>query len=408
MNRVGHATRMLGSTGVELPVIGLGGAALMFGGNKGKGDERVAAAAGSPAGFRYPSDQEAHDTLRATYDLGIKYFDTAPWYGRGQSEHRIGRFLYDQQPRDDFILSTKVGRLLKRPLDVNKTPENPGPNPPAFEPLAGWADGGMGGARGLGLEFDHVFDYSYDGIMRGYEDSLQRLGMNRIDCLVIHDLDLGHFNAHQIEHHLAQLTTGGWRALETLKCQGEIKAYGAGVNHIGTMSQYLDIMELDFFLVSQIYSLMHHGNTATFGVPTMDIEYPGQKNLNDHEGGALAEFERVKQRGMGVIAATVYNSGLMINGATENAICNYRAATPREIERVSAIQTVCAEHEVPLPAAALQFPLAHPVVTSMVVGFSKPEEAEKALDWLDHSIPAAFWKDLQTKGLIDPNAPIPN
>ena len=153
---------------------------------------------------------------------------------------------------------------------MHKTPENEGPNAPAFPGLAGWADGGMGGARGLGLEFDHVFDYSYDGIMRSYEDSLQRLGMNKIDCLVIHDLDYGHFNAMQIEHHLAQLTTGGWRALETLKCQGEIKAYGAGVNHIGTMSQFMDIMELDFFLVSQIYTLMHHGNTTQFGHPTMD------------------------------------------------------------------------------------------------------------------------------------------
>jgi D-threo-aldose 1-dehydrogenase len=253
---------------------------------------------------------------------------------------------------------------LIKPINRKQTLEAPGRDP-VFPPLAGWANGGMGSGKHLGLKFDHLFDYSYDGIMRCYEDSLQRLGMNAVDVLVIHDLDRGHFNHAQIDHHLSQLTQGGWRALETLKASGEIKAFGAGVNHVGTMSQFMDVMELDFFLVSQIYSLMHHGNLTTFGLPTMlDNPYPGERNLNDHEGGALAEFNRVQERGMGVIAATVYNSGLMIKGSAdgEEAVCNYRTITPPELTKVRAIEAVCAEFDVPLPAAALQFPLAHPVV----------------------------------------------
>lgn len=404
--RAGLRRKTLGSTGLQLPVIGFGGAAVMFGGSTGMGETRCLGE-GQPQGFRFPSDDEAHATLRTTWDLGVRYFDTAPWYGRGQSEHRFGRALYDIEPREDLILSTKVGRILTKPVNRALTFDT-APSP-QFGALAGYANGGMGSSPQLGLEFDHVFDYSYDGIMRAYEDSLQRLGMNRVDTLVIHDLDRAHFTEGQVGHHLNNLFSSGWRALETLKASGEIKAYGAGINHVGNMTQFMDLMELDFFLVSQIYSLLHHGNITEFGVPTNfdgADAFPGKKNVNDVEGGALAEFERVRARGMGVVAATVYNSGMLINGA-KGETCNYRPPTAQERARVAALEAVCAQHEVPLPAAALQFPLAHPVVASMVVGFSKPSEAEQAMDWLDVEIPTAFWRQLKEENLIDQAAPTP-
>jgi len=398
--------RKLGSTNVELPALGLGGAALMFGGRTGS-SARVAGdnPTGSPAGFTYPSDADADATLQKCYDEGVRYFDTAPWYGRGQSEHRVGRFLYDVEDRDSFVLSSKVGRLLTRPKNRAYSHQNPRPET-AFGPLAGHTNGQMA-RRHMGLQFDHQFDYTYDGIMRAYEDSLQRLGMNKLDTVIIHDLDCFHFTDAQLTHHQGQLFTSGWQALEHLKGSGEIKAYGAGINHVGNMSLYLDMMELDFFLVSQIYSLLHHGNIDTYGAPTGDVG-TGRKYLNDVPAGTLAELDRVQERGMGIVAATVYNSGMLIHGGdVDHPVCNYRSATQGEIERVKKIQAVCAAHGVPLPAAALQFPLAHPVVASMVVGFAQPSEAVAAMDWLDVEIPAQFWTDLREKGLIDPAAPTP-
>ena len=171
------ATRTLGKSGVKLNQMGMGGAAL--------GDL-----------FNKVPDADAEATLQSAWEQGLRYYDTAPWYGRGQSEHRFGRFLY-RQPRAEFVLSTKVGRVLKAPR-----------NPALFD-LGFWSGG---------LYFDHVFDYSYDGIMRAYEDCLQRLGMNRIDLLIIHDLDFWHHATEpKIQAYLGQLIGGGWRALEELR-----------------------------------------------------------------------------------------------------------------------------------------------------------------------------------------------
>src|SRR4051794_34041632 len=182
------ARRPLGRTGVELTQLGFGGAPL--------GDL-----------FVKVSEADAQATLEAAWTAGIRYFDTAPWYGRGQSEHRTGRFLYDR-PRREFVLSTKVGRVLRAPHD-----------PDHFE--TGFWSGG--------LHFDHVFDYSYDGLMRAFEDSLQRLGMNRVDLLVIHDLDYWHHTVEpKVAAYLGQLATSGWRALEQLRSAGVIGGIGAG------------------------------------------------------------------------------------------------------------------------------------------------------------------------------------
>ena len=174
-------------------------------------------------------------TLNAAWDLGIRYFDTAPYYGRGLSEIRLGRFL-DTKPRSEFVLSTKVGRWFFPPID-----------PDAFE-TSPWAGG---------LHFDHVHDYSYDGLMRSYEQSQMRLGISRIDLLVIHDLDFWfHSTEPKVAAHLGQLFSSGWRALEQLRAHRLVRGVGAGINEVGMIPRFLDALGLDFFLVALRYTLM--------------------------------------------------------------------------------------------------------------------------------------------------------
>jgi D-threo-aldose 1-dehydrogenase len=336
------ARRRLGKSGVELTAMGFGGAPL------GELFTRV-------------SDADAEATLDAAWTAGIRYFDTAPWYGRGQSEHRFGRFLY-RQPRAEVILSTKVGRILKAPL-----------HPERFE-TGFWAGG---------LHFDHVFDYSYDGIMRAYEDSLQRLGMNRIDLLVIHDLDFWHHEAEpKVAAYLAQLATSGWRALDALKSAGLVKGIGAGINELGMIPRFLDLVDLDFFLLALRYTLMEHD--------TLDVELP-----------------YCQRRDVGIVIGGVFSSGITATGAVPGAKYNYANATPEVTQKVRRIEAVCGRHGVALPAAALQFPLAHPSVTSVIPGGFTPAHIEANLGHLRAPIPADFWAELRHEGLIRKEAPVP-
>ena len=204
-----QAKRRLGKAGVELPLFGFGGA---------------------PLGelFVKVSEADAEATLQAAWDQGIRYFDTAPWYGRGQSEHRLGRFLY-RQPRAEFVLSTKVGRVLKAPR-----------NPAQFD-LGFWSGG---------LHFDHVFDYSYDGIMRAYEDCLQRLGMNRIDLLIIHDLDFWHHSVEpKVQAYLGQLI--GRAGGHSRNCAAAARSRRSAPGSTScAMPRFLDLFDMDFFLAA--------------------------------------------------------------------------------------------------------------------------------------------------------------
>lgn len=334
--------RKLGRTGVELTPFGFGGAPL--------GDL-----------FVKVSEAEAEATLAAAWDEGVRYYDTAPWYGRGQSEHRLGRFLY-RQPRRDFVLSTKVGRVLKAPR-----------NPDTFD--TGFWSGG--------LHFDHRFDYSYDAIMRAFEDSLQRLGMNRVDLLVIHDLDFWH---HQTEPavaaYLGQLYTGGWRALEELRSGGVIGGIGAGVNELKMMPRFLDLFDMDFFVLALPYTLLD------------------QEVLD----GELPYCER---RNVGIVIGAVFSSGITATGAVPGAKYKYADATPEILDKVRRIEAVCARHKVPLPAAALQFPLGHPCVASVIPGGFKPEHVRANLAAMRHAIPADLWAELKAENLIRADAPVP-
>ena len=338
------ALRKLGRSNVKVPQLGFGGAPL---GNL----------------FFDVTDAQAEQTLAAAWESGVRYYDTSPWYGRGLSEHRIGRFLY-REPRDEVLLSTKVGRLFTAPIGRDAY----------IHSEHAWA---------TGLPFEHHYDYTYDGIMRSYEDSLQRLGMDRADILVIHDLDTANLDSDAlVDAHLAQLATGGIRALHDLKAAGRIGAIGAGVNRLGTIPRFLGLIDLDFFLVALPYTLAEQ--------PALDVEFP------------LCE-----KSGVGVIVGGVFASGILATGPVPGARYNYGEATPKQTEKVRRMEAVCLRHGVPLAAAALQFPLHHPLVASVIPGAFHPDQVRQNILGMCHDIPDSLWHELKEEQLIREDAPTP-
>ena len=335
--------RTLGRTGVQVTQLGFGGASI------GELFVRVA-------------EEEAQAAVRTAWDAGIRYFDTAPWYGRGLSELRTGAGLRGK-PRDEFVLSTKVGRWLRAPA-----------NP---------ADGGGPPWLG-GTGFEVVFDYTYDGIMRSVEQSRLRLGLTRYDLAIIHDLDfLYHGTGAGLEEKFAQLGSSGWRALEELKASGEIRGIGAGINARGLITRFLDLVDVDFFLIAMPYTLLH------------------QEVLDD-------EFPAAVARGAGFVIGAVFQSGILATGAVEGANYDYAPAPPAIMERVRRIEAVCARHGVPLAAAALQFPLGHPSVAAVIPGASRVAQQERNVAAFRHPIPADLWAELIHEGLLRADAPVPS
>ncbi len=335
--------RPVGTTTMQMPVLGLGTCPL--GG--------VYAAIGEP---------EARATFAAAWDSGLRLYDTAPWYGLGQAEHRCGRALYDR-PRGDYVLTSKVGRVLRAPRD------RAGYVPPAWQaPLA--------------FEVQHVF--TYDAIMRSYEDSLQRLGINRIDALFIHDLDSGYFpTPAAMDEKLRELDSGGgYRALDELKRTGEIMAVGAGINERGMISRFLAAADLDVFLVASRYTLLEH------------------EIYRD-------EVRAAGRRGASVVVGGAFNSGILATGLVEGARYEYGAVPDVIRQRVGRLSAVAADHGVALAAAALQFPLAAPEVCSVIFGAVTPAEVMANIAHASAIIPAAFWSDLRSAGLVDRDVPLP-
>ncbi len=329
-------------TGVELSTLGFGGAPLgeLF----------------DPVG-----ETQAQDTLQAAWAAGIRYYDTAPFYGYGKSEHRLGHFLRQKQ-RQDFAVSTKVGRVLTATRDLD-----------AFD-KGFWVGG---------LPFDFRFDYGYDGIMRSWEDSLQRLSLNSIDLLLIHDLDsFFHDSEQRFSAHVNRLITSGWRALDELRSQGLIKAVGAGLNRMGAMPRLLDAVDLDFCIVAMPYTLLD------------------QEVLDE-------EFPLCQERDVRIVIGAVFASGILVSGPVEGARYAYDTATPEIVERTRRIQAVCQRHDVPLPAAAMQFPLGHPLVSAIIPGAIEPGHIETNADWFKHPIPADLWTELKAEGLLREDAPTP-
>ena len=307
------------------------------------------------AGLYEPaSDAEAAAVLQAAWDAGLRYFDTAPYYGYTQSEHRVGRFLRDK-PRESFVISTKVGRLMQADADV-----------PAME--SGWANP---------LPFRPRFDYSHDGVMRSFEHSLQRLGLARVDVLLVHDIGrCTHGDAHAT-HWQALTRGGGFRALETLRREGRIAAFGLGVNEAAVVQDSLQEVPLDCVLLAGRYTLL--------------------------EQGALPLLDECARRGTAVVVGGPFNSGLLAG----NGRFDYTDAPAPLLARAEALRSTCAEFGVPLQAAALQFPLAHPAVACCVAGMRGPEQVAQNVAWFEQPIPAGLWAALRARGLVAEAAPCP-
>ncbi|GKY90007.1 aldo/keto reductase [Sinisalibacter aestuarii] len=306
--------------------------------------------------FREIDEGTSDAMIQEAWDQGVRYFDTAPMYGHGLAELRTGHSLRWKN-RDDFVLSSKVGRILKpaRKQDID------------YEP---WTNAGR---------FTMHFDYSYDGVMRSFEDSLQRLNLERMDICFIHDIDRFTRGDEQAEV-FEQAMDGAWRALSDLRDQGVVKAIGVGVNEWEVCQNALERRDFDCFLLAGRYTLLEQDSLDTF-------------------------LPMCEARGAAVVVGGGFNSGILATGAKEGAKYNYAPAPAGIMEKVRKIEAVCAEYGVPLPAAALQFVVAHPAVPTFMAGTRTVAQLQQNLDWFSHPIPPEFWADLKSKGLLREDAP---
>ncbi|WP_420406832.1 aldo/keto reductase [Hoeflea sp.] len=310
--------------------------------------------------YRAISEDEAHAVLTRAWGLGVRYFDTAPLYGLGLSETRLNRFLRDK-PREEYVLSSKVGRLLEVCPPEERT--------------------------GIGKFFDtpsrrEVYDYTYDGVMRSLELSLERLGVDRIDILFAHDLDIfNHGSQEALDAKLSELMDGGYKALVELRDQGVIKAFGAGVNEWQPCQWMTERGDFDLFLLAGRYTLL--------------------------EQEALDSFlPLARERGIGIIIGGPYNSGVLASGPKPGAFYNYDVAPQHILDRVARIEEVCNRNQVRMVDAAFQFPLRHPAIVSVIPGGQGVAEVEANLKAATAEIPAALWADLKSEGLMREDAPV--
>ena len=316
----------IGTTGLKVSRLGIGGVAL----------------------GRATTDDEAAATLKKCIELGVSYFDTAPVYGGGVSEQRYGEIL-SQIPRSSFKISTKVGRLLEQ-------------DPPAP----------VGAVIGPAGANDMPFIYDYDTVMRVFEGSLNRLKLDNVDILLIHDPD----------DHFDQAMEGAYKALSELRSQKVVSAIGAGMNQWEMEAKLAREGEFDCFLLAGRYTLLDHS--------------------------ALPEFLPLcQEKNISVIIGGPYNSGILASDLTETATFNYIPASAQVLEQARRCKAVCDRHDVPLKAAALQFVFGHPAVTAVIPGPRSVTEAEENFQMMAHPIPAALWQELRQEGLIPAEAPTP-
>ncbi len=335
------ARRPVGATGLEVSVLGFGSAGI---GNL----------------YRPLADADASAAVRDSFAAGVRYFDTAPFYGFGLSELRLGAALRDAQPAP--VLSTKVGRRLvpTGPQDENVGREG------YFSPRP----------------FAPVFDYGYEAVMRSHAESVERLGRG-VDILLCHDIGrMTHGDAHAAR--VAQFLGGGYQAMRALRDSGAVRAIGLGVNESEVCVELLQTCDFDCILLAGRYTLLEQ--------PALDALLPlcGRRNVSILCGGP-------------------FNSGILAAGSRAAASSHYDYAPPPPaiLERVRRLEALCEEFAVPLAAAALQFPLAHPGIASVVAGCASGAESKRCADVFAHAIPAAFWRALRDRGLVDARAPLP-
>ena len=304
--------------------------------------------------YRAISDTTAQSCLEAVLSSGIGYIDTAPHYGQGLSERRVGAFLSDHA---GITISSKIGRVL--------TPITP---PPVGTERHGFIDGDP---------FEPHFDYSYEGVMSAFESSLKRLNREHIDILLAHDLGSQTHGA-DASTHLKAFLDSGYRAMRDLKDQGQIGAIGLGVNEWQVCEEVMAHADLDAVLLAGRYTLLEQGALESF-LPLCET------------------------KGVSVIVGGPFNSGILIGGDHYD----YGRVPPEIMARVSGLKAVCAAHDVPLAAAALQFPLAHPAVACVIPGMASAAEVAANIALFSHDIPPALWDDLKAQGLLHDSAPIP-
>lgn len=316
--------RRIGTTALEVTEVGFGGAAI--GGL-----------------YRACPREIAMETLAGAWDAGMRYFDTAPHYGFGLSERRLGDFLRDK-PRGDYVLSTKVGRLLT-PVPEDQVPD-------------------LGYVEPLPLRVD--YDYSYDGIMRSVEFSYARLGLNRIDILFVHDIGVYTHGVEKTKLHFRQLMDGGLKALEELKSSGTISAYGLGVNEVQICLDVMAEAPLDCILLAGRYSL---------------LDRSAEERL----------LPLCRAQNTSLVIGGVFNSGILATGPVQGANFDYGPASPDVLARVGAMEDVARRQGIPLAAAALKFPLREPVVATVLIGTARPSSLARNLDLLTTDVPEAAY-----------------
>ena len=336
--------RRVGKTRLEVTTLGLGGAPM--------------------GGFRATiSDQEAVGLVEAGYAAGVRYFDTSPFYGYGRSELRMGAALREK-PRGDYVLSTKIGRVMHVLRPGEQRPD-------------GFRENGLPG-------FVPEFDYTYDGVMRSLEHSHLRLGLAKIDIALVHDVDFWTIKDREIlDRRFRTVMDSGFRALDELRKAGVIGAIGVGINEADTSLRFIQAGDFDCMLLAGRYTLL--------------------------EQGALHEFlpECVK-RGVSVILGGPYNSGILTGGVKPGATHDYTPAAAPLIEKAQKIEAICRRHGVELGTAALQFPLFHPAFCSVIPGALSAREVAQNIERMQIKIPADLWSELKREKLLEADTPTPN
>jgi D-threo-aldose 1-dehydrogenase len=327
--------RRIGKTALEVTEYSFGGASL---GNL----------------YEAVSNENAMATLDAAWSAGMRYFDTAPHYGFGLSERRFGDYLRTK-PRDSYVLSTKVGRLLK------PVPQDQVPNLGFVDPLP----------------FNLTYDYSYDGIMRSVEFSYARLGLNRIDILYVHDIGVYTHGVELTKIHLAQLLDGGLKALEELKSAGTIAAYGLGVNEVEVCLEVLRRAPLDCILLAGRYSLLDRSAEAE-----------------------LIPLCRDKQTSL--VIGGVFNSGILATGPRPGAHFDYGPAPQDVLDKVAAMEEIARQGGYPLAAAAMQFPLAEPCVATVLIGSAKASSIERNMALPGVAVPRTDYETYRPYTIVQP------
>lgn len=309
--------------------------------------------------FEKLPDKQALGTIEAAYDAGVGHFDMVPQNGHGVAEHRFGHVLREKD-HATFTLSTKVGRPLKPTFgdDVRR--------------------GNWKSKQG----FKIVHDYTYDAVMRSVEDSYQRLGMNQIYIALIHDVEVAH-HGDDYDARFKEAVEGAVPALQELKRTGVIMAIGIGVNEVGPGVQFAKNAELDCYMLAGCYSL---------------LEQDGLDEL----------FPLAEAHGFSFLIAGPFKSGILATGATPGATHDYRAAPPFVVDKVNQIAALCTRHGTPLAVAAIQFPLGHARVASVVTGVVKPEGITQNVDLMAQEIPADLWAELRAEGVLNEAAPVPD